>query len=76
MAMGAGEGRRYAGDELERLMQQGQASVRGKVDHLFFYVKKMLDYGKTHYGGLGKKENRLVLLAGFANLLRAESSMM
>ena len=33
----------------------------------------MFGYCKTRYRGLGKKENRLALLLGFANLLRSES---
>ena len=42
---------------------------------LFFYVKQMFGYGKVRYRSLGKNENRLALLLGFANLLRAESCM-
>ena len=35
----------------------------------------MFGYAKVRYQGLGKNENRLALLLGFANLLRAESCL-
>ena len=35
-------------------MEECKSSVRGKVEHLFFYVKQMLGYRKTRYRGLGK----------------------
>ena len=56
-------------------MEACQSSVRAKVDHMFFYVKQMFGYGKVRYHSLAKNENRLALLLGFANLLRAESCM-
>ena len=46
-----------------------------KVDHLFPYVKQMFGTSKVRYRGLAKNENRLALLLGFANLLRARSCM-
>ena len=67
--------RRLAGDELERLMEECKSSVRAKVEHMFFYVKQMFGYSKVRYRSLAKNENRLALLLGFANLLRAESCM-
>ncbi|WP_161632495.1 transposase [Candidatus Synechococcus spongiarum] len=72
-ALRAGQRRKVAGDSLERLMEQCQASVRAKMEHLFFYVKQMVGYNKTRYRGLAGNENRLALLRGFANLLRGES---
>ena len=56
-------------------MEACQSSVRAKVEHMFFYVKQMFVYGKVRYRSLAKNENRLALLLGFANLLRAESCM-
>ena len=49
MALGAGQRRKLAGGELEKLMEQCKAGVRTKVEHLFFYVKQMLGYSKTRY---------------------------
>ena len=66
IAMRAGQGRKLARDPLEHLMEWCKSSVRAKV-------KQMFGYCKTRYRGLGKKENRLALLLGFANLLRSES---
>ena len=73
IAMGAGQRRKLARDSLENLMEWCNSSVRSKVEHIFFYVKQMFDYSKSRYRGLGKKENRLALLLGFANLLRSQS---
>jgi len=56
-------------------MEGCKASVRGKVDHLFFYVKQMFGYNKTRYRGLAKNENRLALLLGVANVLRGEAGV-
>ena len=75
IAMGRSQRRRLARDELEWLMEECKSSVRAKVEHIFFYVKQMFGYGKVRYRSLGKNENRLALLLGFANLLRAESCM-
>ncbi len=75
IAMGLSQRRRLARDELERLMEACQSSVRAKVEQVFFSVKQMFDYGKVRYRSLAKNENRLALLLGFANLLRAESCM-
>jgi len=73
IGLGAGQRRKLAGGELEKLMEQCKAGVRTKVEHLFFYVKQMVGYSKTRYRGPGRNENVLALLLGFANLLRRES---
>lgn len=52
-----------------------KASVRAKVEHCFPRIKYQFDYNKVRYRGLAKNTNRLFLLAGFANLLRAEPYM-
>jgi len=46
-----------------------KASVRAKVEHPFFYIKRMFGYGKVRYRGLAKNHNRLSMLAAFSNLL-------
>ena len=56
-------------------MEACKSSVRSKGEQVFFYVKQMFGYGKVRYRSLEKNENRLVLLLGFAHLLRAESCM-
>lgn len=55
--------------------EKAKASVRAKVEHVFFYIKQMFGYSKVRYRGLEKNENRLYVLAGFTNLLRAERFM-
>ncbi len=54
------------------LREKGKASVRAKVEHPFFYVKRMFGYGKARYRGPHKNAQRIALLLGFANLLIAE----
>ncbi len=49
-----------------------KASIRARVEHVFFYIKRVFGYNKVRYRGLEKNTNRLYLLAGFSNLLRAE----
>ena len=56
-------------------VEKSQASVRAKVEHCFHRIKCQFGYDKVRYRGLAKNSNRLYLLAGFANLLRAEPSM-
>ena len=56
-------------------MEACKSGVRVKGEQVFFYVKQMFGYRKVCYRSLEKKENRLALLLGFANLLRAESCM-
>ncbi len=47
-----------------------KASVRAKVEHSFFYIKRVFGYSKVRYRGLKKNTNRLYALAGLANVLR------
>lgn len=56
-------------------MDQHKASVRVKVEQLFFYVKKMFGYDKMCRPGLAKSEKRQALLVEFAKLLHAQSCM-
>ena len=41
IALRAGQRRKLAGDPLAQLMEQCKSSVRAKVEHIFFTVKKM-----------------------------------
>ncbi len=49
IAMGPSQRRRLARDDLERLMEECEPSVRAKVEQVFFYVKQMFGYGKVRY---------------------------
>ena len=53
-----------------------KASVRAKVEHAFFYIKRVLGYEKVRYRGLAKNTNRLYVLAGLANLLRMKQCLL
>lgn len=55
--------------------EKSKASVRAKVEHCFSRIKRQFGYSKVRYRGLSKNTNRLYLLAGFSNLLRAEPFM-
>ena len=43
-----------------------------KVEHPFLYVKRHFGYARVRYRGLYKNTQRLALLLGLANLMRAE----
>lgn len=53
-----------------------KASVRAKVEHAFFYIKRVFHYSKVRYRGLEKNTNRLYVLGGLANLLRMKSYLL
>ena len=61
-------GRGSGGAQAERR----KASIRAKVEHPFWYVKRHFGYTQVRYRGLAKNRTRLCLLLGFANLLLAE----
>ena len=50
--------------------------MRAKVEHAFFYIKRMFGYSKVRYRGLAKNTNRLYVLAGLANLLRSQKYLL
>lgn len=43
------------------------------MEHPFLYVKRIFGYSKMRYRGLAKNHDWLVLMPGFANLLRARA---
>ena len=54
-----------------RRLEKFKASVRAKVEHPFFYIKRMFGYAKVRYRGLAKNKNRLQVLAALSNLMVA-----
>ena len=56
-------------------MEKRKASVRAKVEHPFLYVKRHFGYAKVRYRGLAKNTQRLAVLLGLTNLIRAERYM-
>ena len=54
-------------------MEEGRkASILAKVEHPFLWVKRRFGYAKVRYRGLAKNTQRLALLLGLTNLIRAE----
>ena len=49
--------------------------MRAKVEHPFLYVKRHFGYSKARYRELAKNTQRLAVLLGFTNLIRAEHYM-
>lgn len=60
----------------EARKQTLQASIRAKVEHPFKVIKQVFGYGKIRYRGLLKNTERLMILAGFANLLRVQKALL
>ena len=69
---------------LRRLLEPGsaaaraereKASLRAQVEHPFLAVKRRFGYDKVRYRGLAKNRERLALLLGLTNLLRAEPQL-
>ena len=57
----------------EARVERAKASLRAKVEHPFLAVKRRFGYDKVRYRGLAKNRERLALLLGLTNLLRATS---
>lgn len=72
VAMRPGQRRKLEVGSEEAAREKRKASVRAKVEHPFLYVKRRFGYAKVRYRGLAKNTQRLALLLGFANLMRAE----
>ena len=49
--------------------------MRAKVEHPFQIVKVRFGYAKVRYRGLFKNRQRLALLLGLANIVRAERQL-
>ena len=75
VAMKPGKRRQLAVGSEEALVEKRRASVRAKVEHPFLYVKRHFGYAKVRYRGLGKNTQRLAVLLGLTNLIRAERYM-
>jgi IS5 family transposase len=59
----------------EAWIEEFKASMRAKVEHPFFWVKRIFGYNKVRYRGLAKNRNRLCVLTTFANLLIGQKYM-
>jgi transposase, IS5 family len=61
---------RYKGrvDEVQRAKNKTKSSVRAKVEHAFFVLKRVFGFVKTRYKGLVKNAHRLFVSCALANL--------
>ncbi|KAF0190399.1 MAG: transposase IS4 family protein [Gammaproteobacteria bacterium] len=55
-------------DEVERAKNKTKSSVRAKVEHAFFVIKRVFGFVKTRYKGLAKNAHRLFVTCALANL--------
>ncbi len=76
IAMRPGKRSQLEGSDPLSRIEKSKASVRAKVEHCFGQIKRQFGDDKVRYRGLAKNTDRLYLLAGFTNLLRAEPPMM
>ena len=72
MARDPNKRRRLDPESAEAQSERQKASVRAKVEHPFLYVKRQFGYAKVRYRGLYKNAQRLAVLFGMANLMKAE----
>ncbi len=71
VALRPGLRRRLAPESAAARVKREKASLRAKAEHPFLTVKRRFGYATVRYRGLEKNRQRLALLLGFANLLRA-----
>ncbi len=71
VAMRPGLRRQLAPGSQAAQVERRKASVRAKAKHPYLYVKRHFGYARVRYRELEKNRQRLALLLGFANLLRA-----
>jgi transposase, IS5 family len=76
VAMRPGKRKMLEKDSPEARKQTLQASIRAKVEHPFKVIKQVFGYSKVRYRGLLKNTERLMILAGFANLLRVQKALL
>ena len=72
VAMRAGQRRKLEPGSAGAIAEKAKSSIRAKVEHPFWDVKGILGYAKVRYRGLAKKAERLALLMGLSNLVRAQ----
>ena len=75
VAMRPGLRRQLLPGGAEAQAERRKAAVRAKAEHPFLYVKRHFGYAQVRYRGLEKNRQRLALLLGFTNLLRAEPQL-
>ena len=72
VAMRAGQRRKLEPGSAGAIAEKAKSSIRAKVEHPFWEVKGIFGYAKVRYRGLAKNAERLALLMGLSNLVRAQ----
>ena len=72
MAMRAGQRRKLEPGSAGAIAEKAKSSIRAKVEHPFWDVKGIFGYAKVRYRGLAKNADRLAVLVGLSNLVRAQ----
>jgi IS5 family transposase len=67
-------GRRDLSDE-QRRRNRTKSSVRSKVEHCFFVIKRLFGFEKVRYRGLQKNLHRLQVTCALANLFSARKHL-
>ncbi len=62
-------------DEVERSRNRNKSRIRARVEHAFAVVKRLWDFSKVRYRGLGNYANRSFVMLGLANLYQARRKL-
>ena len=72
VAKRAGQRRKLEPGSAGAIAENAKSSIWAKVEHPFWDVKGIFGYAKVRYRGLAKNAERLALLMGLSNLVRAQ----
>jgi IS5 family transposase len=62
--------------EEERMTNKRKSSVRAKVEHPFYIIKRVFGFAKVRYRGLVKNANRFFVTCALANLFMVRKKLM
>ena len=62
--------------DAERAKNRTKSRVRAKAEHPFLILKRVFDFDKVRYRGLGKNANWLFVACGLVNLYMARRHML
>ena len=71
------KGRRNAPlTDRQRETNRAKSSIRPKVEHVFFVIKRVFGFTKVRYRGLDKNAHRLFVASALANLFLVRRSLL
>jgi len=62
--------------ERQREKNRRKSSIRAKVEHLFFVIKRVFGFTKVRYRGLDKNAHRLFVVSALTNLYQVRRALM